>query len=367
MPEAQFMSAQEREAFEMLDRIESLKAPAEIKTQYDEKLDELIDSFQSTPNATVSIYRQKGNNVNDGLTFLDSFPPDKYTREQIMKLLRDEYGTGDYRVQVRVKGKLKANELICIEAPKKPEHGSRSETSDIIETVLTRLDRMQQQMFNTPQKSPEQIEHDFLQKMLVMKQLFGQPQQSNGGLQEMLTLITGLKSAGLISTPNDEKDVKESDGFMGFLSSMAPTLETIAKGAMQPRQQIPQQMPPAYHPQPAPQPEPDLTGEPDGLPEHVKALVSMALITLCNAADKQSDSEFYADWVLDQMPDEHLSEFVAMLEADNWLDTLDAMSYGKAKPHAVWFEELRQQIFAQLVPDDSGQTDNNQERQSGND
>lgn len=366
MPESQFITAKEREAFELMDQIEALKNPPEPVTDYDEKFDDLLTQFNDKPLAKLMIYAQ-AEGQNNGLDLLETLPVDKYDFEGLHEHIRNTWGAGDYRIRIR-EGKLwKANRLLTIRKPL-TEKNANPELVGMTGIVGQLLQQIKLLNERKPDNGNDRMQ--FLQEMLIMKQLFSsdQPtQNNNSGLQEMLALITGLKSAGLISTPNDEKDVKESDGFMGFLSSMAPTLETIAKGAMQPRQQIPQQMPPAYQPQPAPQPEPDLTGEPDGLPEHVKALVSMALITLCNAADKQSDSEFYADWVLDQMPDEHLSEFVAMLEADNWLDTLDAMVYGRAKPHAVWFGDLRQQIFAQLVPDDSGQTDNDQERQSGND
>jgi hypothetical protein len=350
MAEVDFMSAKEMQALELLRSLENVKEheePAPL-TDYDRKLGDWLALNDNKDSAKLNIYAlSAGQNSNE--EFVESLPVDKYDFEGLHAHIKKKWGAGDYRVRIREGKKWVINQYLSV----REALDEKTPSTDMTGVVGQLLDQIKR--LNERPKSDGNDRMAFLQEMLIMKQLFSTPQQSNGGgLNEMLGLITGLKNAGLISTPNDEKDVTEKDGFMGFLSSMAPTLETIAKNAMQ-RPQMPAPMHQPQYAQPAPQPVSPAMGD------EIKAMITMALMTLCHAAEKNAEQSIYVTWVLDQLPDEHLDEFFELLDSDDWLDTLDAMSYGKAKLYTLWFTGVRNAILAELT-DDNGQTDTDPER-----
>lgn len=352
MAEVDFLSAEETKALKLLQSIEGLKQTEDEKplTSYDKKLADWKDRNELKDGKNISIYVLT-NGQNSREEFVESVPVDKYDFEGLHAHIKRRWGPGDYRVRLREGKSWAINEYLCV----REALDEKKEYTGLDGVVSQLLDQIKQ--LNNRPRNDNNDRMQFLQEMLIMKQLFsgGEQKQANG-LTEVLTLITGLKSAGLISTPGDQEKEPEKDGFLGFLTSMGPTLESIAKTTLQNRQQVmqPQFIPPVY----PSQPEPEITG---GLPENVKALVSMSLITLVNAAEKNANPKMYATWVLDQLPADVENDFMDMLEADNWLDTLDTMSYNRARPYAAWFAEVRNHIFAEFTDgsdDDSGNTHN---------
>jgi hypothetical protein len=286
-----------------------------------------------------------GSSLNDGLTFLDSFPADKMPMESIQKFLRDKYGSGDYRMQLRVEGKLRLNELVSIEAPK--EDTPQGDQTMVM--VLNQMREMQQQILalaQNRQPSPEEQEMKMLEKMAMYKQLFSNDNQSsNNGLTEMLTVMTQFKELGLINIGNQPPEEEKEKGFLDFLSGLTPMIQSAMESG---KQATPPQMPPAPQPQKPVQEAPVVPPEAEQQQDQINLMIGQTLKTLISAAENGDDPENYADMLLDQIPEQYLGELLNVLESDQWFDQLKQLSSNLVVPHETWFTELRQHILGQF-------------------
>lgn len=315
------------------------------KTGFEKKLEELIDSFSGNPNAVMSIYRQNGSSLNDGLSFLDSFPPDKYTKEQILKNLRDNYGSGDYRLQLRVAGRLRANELVTIEEPKTKKQESTG-SDHLISNLMQRMDKMQEMIIQfarqqqQPRESENQIEMRMLEKMEVYKKLFGGAGGGGGGINDLLNTVKSLAEIGFIQIP-DKKDKKDDSNFGEFLLTMAPALRTIIEGSQN------------SIPVPVKRNNNFVTPEKPQVDE-ITAMLKNALTFCVQAAKNNGDVEITANWALDLLPEVHHLKLLEMIEKPDWFEVLRSIVYvdHNLKP---WFENLRNAIIQQFVDGETGQ------------
>ena len=94
--------------------------PTEDELEFQKFRDEFK---QANEYAKVSCYRQPttsdGRPGQKSLTFLFDAGVEEFSCSQLAGRLRDEYGSGTYRIQLRDKdGQLKMNRAISIEAPK---------------------------------------------------------------------------------------------------------------------------------------------------------------------------------------------------------------------------------------------------------
>lgn len=325
----------------------------ERKTGHDRKFDTLLNSFEGQDNVKLAIYRQRGG-LNDGLTFLDTFPVDKYDYEGLHVYIRDSYGEGDYRVQIRENGKLRANELITIEVPKTKENYPTVQSNDsmgIINSVLERMDVMNQRMMEMQQNTGGNDRMAMLQEMLVMKQLF-----SDGGnkssMHELLETIQGLQGLGINIGGSGEQE--KNDGFMAFLGQMAEPLGQIIQGTAMSTQSKDRAT--MRHPLTQPQPQTTQPKEPTMVNPKLM-FIKASIGTLINAAAKKSDPTLYADVVMDQIPDAFFPQFIGMLEKDEWFAEMTSIHPG-VKDHAEWFTSLRNEILLALSETDDGEPNN---------
>lgn len=94
----------------------------------------------------------------------------------------------------------------------------------------------------------------------------------------------------------------------------------------------------------APEPEPE--------PAHpLLALLDYAMPSLVRAAERDGEPELYADWLVDQIPEDQLDAFGSFVEQTSVLDQL-ATRYPATVPHRGWFERLAKAILDGLEPDD---------------
>lgn len=327
----------------------------EQKTAYEKKLEELLDSFSGVPNAVMSIYRQNGASLNDGLSFLDSFPPDKYTKEQILKMIRDNYGAGDYRLQLRVGGRIKANELVSIEEPKSKK-SEASQDNQLIQSLMQRMDKMQEMLLRfaqqPQQRSETEIEMKMLEKMAIYKKLLGGDGGGGGGINEVITTVRSLAEIGFIQLP-DKTEKKTDTGFGEFLLTMAPTLKQIIEGS---QQRLP------VHSINENNKHVQRTG-----PEidEITQMLKSALTFCIQAARNNGDVEITANWALDLLPEVHHPRLLEMIEKPDWFEIMRSIVYVdyNLKP---WFERLRHAIFQQFDDSDGGHDTGGQGGNPGN-
>lgn len=119
------------------------REPSEDEIEFQKFKDEFK---QSNEYAKVSVYRQPttsdGRPGQKSLTFLFEAGVEEYTFSQLAGRLRDQYGTGTYRVQLRDKSNLlKMNRAVHIEAPKIDSNDNSA--GNIIEIVSRTMQEQQ--------------------------------------------------------------------------------------------------------------------------------------------------------------------------------------------------------------------------------
>lgn len=152
---------------------------------------------QSNEYAKVSVYRQPttrdGRPGQKALTFLFEAGVEEYTFSQLAGRLRDEYGSGTYRIHMRDKeNKLKMNRAIHIEAPKSTDVVANP-TGDLIDRFSLAMSEQQ-----------ERTER-------MLRSIIG-PQSGGDAFDQMTKMMTamGAMMQGMgIQTPQPPKTLVE--------------------------------------------------------------------------------------------------------------------------------------------------------------
>lgn len=314
--------------------IEFLEDDKKAQTAYEQAVGDLMEALNNAEGEDVlSVYKH----VNGGrskMSFCESFPPDKYSVDQLLMYIKTKFGGGDYRIQVRRPGQqgFLVNKLVAIESDSKSLQSA--EGDGVTSQLLGYLDRMNDQMLQLNNGGGDRM--DMMRELLMMKQIFDTPQQPQPDpMQQMMAMVTLLKECGVLGST--EKEEKE-DNFMSFLGTMARPLSEIAGATMASAQNNAR----ARQSQSAPQQE---SGTVDNL--------AIAMHSLVNAASKNSDPTLYCDWLIDQMSEDELVKVGTILRQDNWLELLTYYN-PHVKGYSEWFNRLRDEIIAAFKEDIDG-------------
>jgi hypothetical protein len=244
MPEAQFLPAAEdiTDVFHV-----NTDSDGKNETSQKARLQDIIDDLNNTDSdATLSIYRQSPLGGKSAMTFLATFPPDKYTMDELQLWLRDNHGSGDYRVQIRSGGRIRANKLLSIEAPQTEttERKPTSEAGEVLNVVMAAMEKQNQMIMTTIQNQSQPSEEDMLRKMVIYKELFG-GNGSGNGLAQINETLTMLQTLGIeIGQP------KEEDGFANIVDKMTPLATALMNSPEAQQQPNQQQATGGYQPNP---------------------------------------------------------------------------------------------------------------------
>lgn len=335
--------------------------------------------------ATISV-SEKGEGRKAG-AWLFSYGADEKDPEEILQILRDEYGGGDFRIAIRSKGKYVFNRAVSVRAPKsadflKVNRPDNSGTENLLSKMLDRLDNskkgddtnlfllmMQQQQEST--------------KLLVEAMKSSQAQPDKSSTKELLEMMVMLK--GINGDDNKKDSGSELEMFMRGLemgrdlgeSTTDSPLAQVAKtlGQMVTQAQI--APPPAPVPR-NPQPRPQLPAsahetkqalENSGIdlsqyPEDEQMMMldllpyQALLQPLMVAAQKNADPVTYADWALDQLPENLIEKY---LVSDKGYNALMGKLPAQMQPFRAWFDEWRESVLDLRSPDtdDAGDVSDN--------
>lgn len=202
--------------------------------------DDVFEDFISSMKDDTSLYVNVSREITGyrDKVFLDKFPIDMYEYGDLLKHIRDSYGSGNYRIQVYGPGGLQkgGNKLVRIEAPMKEKLESvpGAENNQMLALVMQQMEDMNNKFMAvlSSQRNDEDAEMKFLEKMKTYRDVFGyggnggaaapaQNQSGVDGLIETLGQVEKLK--GLLG--NDQESAEP--GF-GKLGEMASTLITKA-------------------------------------------------------------------------------------------------------------------------------------------
>lgn len=321
--------------------VDDIENDQEPLTDEEQKLSELVDALSSDSQAYVSVHREvTGQHQAE---FIKRIPVDKFDHAQILENLRLEYGGGDYRLRVYVKGKIKSNKLFTIaHASITNKSGDENGT---LKLVMDRMEKMQQQMMNLAHeaKSGGGSRMEMMQEMMLMKEIFSQPQNNHrsGGIGEMLEMIEGLKALGVNIGGQEEKEEK---GFSSLLEMAAPL---FLGGMQQPqqRQQIQHQQ--LQQPIPQQQIDPQIAAkikQQQNEQKEMSIALNFGLAQMIKAAAKNADPANYSGMIIDNVSEEVLMGF--------FKDAAGLQKLVALKPeianHLVWFEELGEHVKAGL-------------------
>ena len=208
----------------------SVNVDDEAGTDEEARLRYLTDALQGESNAFVSVHREVAGMNN--AEYVTRLPVDKWDHAQILENLRRDYGGGDYRLRVYVKGKVKANRLFTV-APKLSGEGGAVQNDGTLRLVLDRMEKMNQQMLTLAGGAggANSSRQEMIQEMLMMKQLFDSPARGAGGVGELLEMVQGLKALGIkIGGDVEEKE----SGFSGLLELMGPVIANMQSKPVSP-------------------------------------------------------------------------------------------------------------------------------------
>lgn len=252
--------------------------------------------------AMVYVYRQP-NNGQSPFEFVDSFPADQFEPAALMKRLRNEFGGGNYRVQIRQGGRVRGNKLMAV-AGKVESTGLAVQGDPAVMALLGELRDMRREMLEAKKqenKSPIEQIKEMAALASVMREAFGVGQQQKSMLSELKELVALQNEfKGMFGGGDEDKEP-------GWTSIIAPLVQALPAllGAGQPRPPVYQSNPQA-RPVPPNQPPtgantvPNLTPEQQQLAPHVAKMVFTAEIKsdpammaekLCEAVDQYPQLE----------------------------------------------------------------------------
>jgi hypothetical protein len=320
----------------------------------DVKADIMQEALSEDANSFITVHRilSAGNMPEE---FIGRYPVDKYDYGQLLDILATQYGGGDYRIRLYVKGRLKkgGNKLVPIASAIKKESqqpSGASEAAGILSTVLDRLETnnarmmqmMQQQITVRPSGDNEEA---FLNKMLLYKQLFAQEPRSAGGFADILATVEGLKTLG-IQIGNQE----ESDGsFTKIAAQFAPIAVAMLNNVQShpvPNQPVqPVSSTTTVNRRRKVNPDPKVVNpKPQSEEEKMQLAIKMGVAHLIKLAQTNTDPGTAAETVLANMTEEQA------LAVFSQPDTLEKLIHidRRVDPHQDWFIDLGEHIKAIL-------------------
>lgn len=327
-------------------------------------LDVLADVGGASTSAVVRIYRQGPNGYRD-LTYLTECRPEEFT----MQRLQSDYRGGTFRVHVRDKGRLLANQEIKVEPPAPPVGASSDMAA--LDPVMRQMQAMQDAMTKlleriaAPPAAPAApSRQDIIQEMLQMKELFAAPTRSEDPVAQLLKFAELRKALTDVFPTGDAADAAKPGMLETALEKFGPAL-LQAFAVQQSRQPIvpatampapPGQATMAATPQPAAAPihQPpaaDTAAAPQPTDEGT-AMLKHYLQFLAVKADGDSDPDTYAGLIYDNLTPEQMH---TILDPANWFENLCAL-VPEISPFKEWFSEVREGVFERLKEEESAGT-----------
>lgn len=291
--------------------------------------------------------------------------------------LRDAYGGGEFRLYISRNGKLWRNLPVAIAAPIKSQEPPRQDNSDMKEfmrEMSQRMESQQNQMLqmvmtvlqsqqNAPQSGtdPMQMMNAMMQNMMSMKDFLGLQGGGASGTsakEQMEYLMKGIELARELNSGESSDDnafslLKETlKTFGGPISKMVESTQQKidAQTTMTPAPSRSSQgngvAASSSAPSAAVQPGQSSGNEPDKMAMALKPHLQFLKVQ----AAKNKDPAFYAEVILDQIPDAYFAQFVDYLSNPDLVDRLVKVD-PQVQAFRGWFESLRQNIVQILNED----------------
>lgn len=312
---------------------------------------------ESNEYAKITVYRQPMDSIGQRgqkkLTYLFDVGLDEYSYSQLCARLRDEYGTGTYRMQGRdSENKLRFNRAVTIEAPKIEDGKGEYQTiPNVIAEMRETMQSNQQMMadfmrgpnamadpmdqltkmagafatifaamgIKTQEPVPQKTFMEELTQFKLMQEMFTDGGGAGGGEANLYSLLTatmqsfGGPIAAAIAAGQSEGRVNPQ----GLLENQKPIEKTP--------EQIKQEQ------------------ETETLKGQIKLLVANA--------EAQTDPVEMAELIVEKTPEENLDSLFEFLSGDDYLKQMIFL-VPEVKAYENWFIKLRDTVLELLTVDD---------------
>lgn len=374
-----------RGTIEQSDREITAETPESVEEL---SIAEILAELGAEQEAKVTVYRRVHGRAAGSWLF--EYGLGDFALGEVMTRLRDQYKGGNFRLIIKNAGtnRIIRNIPVDVESPA-DDFLSRDRTqqppppSVDLAGVMTQMRDMlfQQQADNqrmivdiikatSESRSSGSSLTELVQSLAALQQL--SPKEKSGtDPQEMLQLFfEGMKQGREMA---EEKGGADESVLQTAIKTFGPQLAEITKHlnisvnapppqAMVPRGTAPQSLPPARaiaeQPAGAP-PTPETVNDSMQQWQQLQPFAAM----LMRAAQLDADVEVYANLLLDQVPEEIISEW---LESDEKYALLLGYLPAETTHLASWFDSLRQAVLELIASENDNQGDDDAPQQQGN-
>lgn len=317
--------------------------------QEDETELDILNEMNASPGDVTWWFRVSRvlGSARNGVTEPRLFEGDATVMKGLADRLRDDHGSGKYRVRVLRNNRLYRRFDMDIEAPAKPVQPERSSE---MATVLTafqqqaeRTNQLLERLLTPPQNPFSQVpavpQNPFqgIKEIAgVMTELRAMMQPASSPVEAtMNAFIKGVEVAKGLSPENDSGETNIMDIIKEAVRGAMPVLIDQAR---QSGVQVPQSSQ-EVKPLPSPQTQQSTPQAPDANAQMVQE-VRQTILYLCGKAQQNADQELYAEWILDNWPRERI---VGILGQTNAIPLL-LQIVPEAQPFLPWFQKLIAEI-----------------------
>lgn len=302
-------------------------APEQL-SDAEEKAALLQEALSEDAGSFITCHRVVGSG-NIPEEFVARFQADKYDYAQILEYLKENYGGGEYRLRLYVKGRLRkgGNKLIQI-ANAIPKQ--KDQVDNTLSIVMQQMEKMNNQIVAIlkDKQTGGNSRMEMMQEMMMMKQLFAPSERgggrSVGGIGDILDMVEGLKALG-IQVGN--QPIEQEPGLSRLFDIATPLIQKAMES-----------------PTPVPVVRQPVLSNPQPREPNMNQMIAIGLIPLIKAAAKNSDPASYAPMVLDNVDEANLHKF---FNSPTGMADLIKIQPNIAN-HLAWFELLGEHVKAHL-------------------
>lgn len=356
----------------------------------DDPAADFLAAMQGERRDTVSVYRQGLNGINDVAFLFSEAVAEMGSYEELLTRIGRDYGPGEYRVKLRQQGRITANQLATIAAPRAqpgsepapaaaaaPGMTGLAEVITVMQQMQARSEaaqaraderytRLLETLVNRREPAPAPAGAG-VGEVLKMAEAMVNMTGANRGTNPMSQVKEFLEIRELLASDAPKTGANENDLMLEGLKSIAPALAQVAVASMAnppaPPQARPQPRPAAITQAPAvPSPPRVAPGVQvpiavPGLAPNLMNEIRSEVAKLVKAAERGSDTGAYAVVLGDTYPEAFIR---AQLLGETALRRLMAL-VPAIVPHRQWFMDLQADLAAYLdalnAPDEGGESE----------
>lgn len=321
--------------------IDGLEDEPEKEEQLDQDEADIDNVLRSIPGGatTVKLYRMRPQGGRP--KFLTTIPPEMFSESY----LQDTYGGGIYLLRARRKDGSYGRSTFEIEGPEKITKDEYEDYQEEIPKYIpaqpapATIDPMM--MMKLIQDARREARQEFRDMLEMMKpQMNPQPVQSNA-TEQVFSLVE--KIVPLIGQGGGDSSSPWLMALTHFKEPLTQLVNTLSMVAARPSAQAAPHHSAHAHHEPIQNHQPIQSAQPSE-DNVIRQMIQMYLPVFINAAAKNADPEFYADMILDQVPDNLYPKLREYLDRPDCLDRLATLEPG-IRFQQEWWSSLRQYVI----------------------